>query len=126
MLSSQGIAQRSYKLNAEVLNQKIINFADSLYPTYKGNFKLVTIQESPLGYHFNLVQKYRGLDIFGTYLNLHLTFEGKLYDTQSNIFEGLAKYEPSNSSPDAVWVIVGDKLIEMGLASAFAFLQNIQ
>lgn len=108
----QGIAQIAFKSNLQEPSQKILLIADSLYPNYKGNFKLTTANESPLGSHYTLIQQYKGLDIFDTYLKLHLNSKGKLYHHQSSLFEGKIKTEPSLKL-DGIWIIIDDNLKEM-------------
>ena len=112
----QGIAQVSLNSIPEESNFRILQFADSLFPTFKGNFKLSATKESPLGTHYTHVQQYKGIDIFGTYLLLHIDTKGKLYHSQSSLFYGETNAEPSLNQ-DAVWIIEDDNLIEMTMVS---------
>ncbi len=94
----------------------ILEFADKLYPSIKGNFKLIASKQSNLGFHYSLVQQYKFIDIFGTYLILHVNAKRKLYHYQSSLFDGDTNVEPSKNT-DVVWFVRNDNLIEMSIVS---------
>ena len=113
---SHAIAQISINAIPLETNSGILHIADSICPTIKGNFKLIATKESPLGTHYTLVQQYKGIAVFGTYLLLHINTKGKLYHYQSSLFYGETNTEHS-SNPDAVWVMQDNNLIEMTMVS---------
>jgi hypothetical protein len=91
---------------------RIIELADSLFPNQKGNFKIIDITESPLGFHYTLVQQCQGIDIFDTYLKLHVNANKKLYHYQYHLFEGEPNTQTTSNDTMDLWIIANKKLIK--------------
>ena len=79
--------------------------------------KLQSSIQSLLGYHFQFIQTYKGIEVYQSTVKININFDGKIISMSDNLFDASDwsdSYFPNtntNSNSQKLWVFDGDKLI---------------